>query len=775
MKKKKILAITLASLMLTGCLTACDLTETDSEKDMAQTVAEVDISESEDFDEGGDFEAYKDVIQEMSISKRELVAYFVNSGSSYISNGYSYEDTFDMLVDSMVNYRIIVQYTMVYFFETSNSESEYYNENYAGLYTVEGYESYVGDAEDDELLLKTLTYFLDNEADESNVFEDENGDSYTRYDKAVYELRQSVNSAIDSQESSYIATTASGSATSEDEDRATPDGVETVDEDYYDPDYGIYTGLNTVASCGTYEKLDGSSTKTRTMAYNAFLSVLSSNYLIDADSEEYQSAAAGDIEGTDYYSSELLTTLQSALQEKLSDYFEDVAEDSLTSTYLYQRYTELLGTQTALFDDDSSSFSSGVENVSDSSFLLYSPEGATEDDQTRYGFVYNILLPFTTQQSYKLSEIENRGYTDEQYYTERVSLLNEVYGSDQRSSWFNGSTDYSFKASLAGIDDYYETGSDYLFFENTMTKSSGDYAQYEGFEKYYGYYPYNGEVSYDAEEGMYDLTPEKLTLSEFITEMEGYMNWALDREGYTNTAAGLEGELEFNSKKFSLSAGYVSDDTYMNQILDEDGEVDYSNFVYYVGQVSGLADEFDANTVLADGSAGYTAMSAFNELQFAYSTDTGCLNTYYGYSVAKESTEYVGEFEYAAKLAVAQGVGTYTVCPSDYGWHIIYCTYTFDEGVVYDVDENSWTDTDGSGVIDEDDFTENTFEYFFYLYIRDNLTSTYESVLEARITNVYNNDDCVTIYEARYSDYTSLDNKTVSGSSGSTSSDDDDE
>ena len=70
--KKKLLAIIMALVMgvSVGALASCDIVTTDSEKDMAQTVAEVDISKSEDFAEDGAFYAYKDVIRPMSVSKR---------------------------------------------------------------------------------------------------------------------------------------------------------------------------------------------------------------------------------------------------------------------------------------------------------------------------------------------------------------------------------------------------------------------------------------------------------------------------------------------------------------------------------------------------------------------------------------------------------------------------------------------------------------------------------------------------------------------------------
>ncbi len=770
--KKKILALILASALMICCFSGCSLVQTDSEKDMAQSVAEVDISQSEDFQEGGEFHAYRDVIRPMSITKRELVAYFVNAGYSYITSGQSYADTFETLMDSLVNYRIILQYSMVYFFESSkDSGSEYY-----GMYSVDGYNAYVGNATGEDLTLKTLQYFLDDEeADKVCTIEDT---VYTRYDAAEYALKQSINSAIDSQESGYILSSsdaADETTDEESEDRAVPDGAQTAGEDYIDPDYDIYTGRNALTACGSYEKVKGGTVSTRLKAFNGFLQMLSANNLITR--EEMQTASSTEegkgVEAISYYRSELITQLQSALSEKLSDSFENEAALKIGASYMAQTYAETFSSQKAIYDADHSSFETDLDSVSDSSFVLYAPEDGNTGDASKYGFVYNILLPFSTQQSYILNEYSNNaGLSEEQKYQKRAELLTEIEGIDQRESWFNGATDYSFNAAakdMAAGTDYYDngSGSSYLFFEESILKSDGDNAAYEKIQKYYGRYPYNGAVSYDAKEGEYKLTPNKLSITSFLTEMEAYMNWALARDGFeTVSAAGVSKTVDYNGIDFTAANGYVSE--YMNKDLrGQDGQIDYSNFVYYIGQVGGLTGEnaFSANNALAEGNAAYTALSAFNELQFAYSTDPGALNTYLGYTILRYDTEFVKEYEYAAKLAVKEGVGTYVVCPSDYGWHIIYCTFAFDGGAVYGT-EIDWTQFATDGIIDEDKLTENTFEYFYYQALKDSITSSYENVLQTKIVNVYNVDACVTVHEERYSDYTSLQNN-YSGSSSS--------
>jgi hypothetical protein len=236
----------------------------------------------------------------------------------------------------------------------------------------------------------------------------------------------------------------------------------------------------------------------------------------------------------------------------------------------------------------------------------------------------------------------------------------------------------------------------------------------------------------------------------------------LDGSSYTAKAYGA-GDLKLQTANQTAvtvgSNGYTT--TYMNGDIitkNSKGEttVDYSKFVYYVGQIAdpnGKTMTVNANQMFKDSSTNYAykAMSAFNELQFAYSTDTGCLNTYLGYNVSRYSTSFVGEFEYAAKLAISLGVGTYTVCPSDYGWHIIYCTYVFNKGEQYSPIWANKTE-------------EDTFEYYYYEALKSGIVSEYQTRMQNQTVNIYNNDSCVTIYEKTYEDYTSLKNTTSDSS-----------
>ncbi len=173
--------------------------------------------------------------------------------------------------------------------------------------------------------------------------------------------------------------------------------------------------------------------------------------------------------------------------------------------------------------------------------------------------------------------------------------------------------------------------------------------------------------------------------------------------------------------------------------------MDYSKFVYYEGKVK--LDNFNANRLFVAGSQENKALSVINELSFAYNTDTAGLNTYLGYSVILGKTKFVSEFEYAAQIACQNGAGSYVVVPSDFGWHIIYCTFSFTGNgsgeirpFIYD---HSKIDEEGS------------FSYQFYEALKTNFVNDFNSNRQKMIANVYN--ECKTVYEDRYADLARLD------------------
>lgn len=714
MKSKKIICSAIAATIVLGATFAgcTDLVSTINSEDMKQVIATVDISKSENlFKEG--LSDYVSAITSKDIVKRDLISAFVNVGYSQVNNGSSYEDVFNSLVTSLTNNAVVTQYATLYMLKEKSGQ----------------------DAD-------ALTKFTNSELTEVEKYEYLlGGEGSDDVNLAKYNLCTAVNNSLDTIEERYIDHDHEESGT---DSRTTPSGIDTVKEDYYPKtvvdgktvlNYGIYTGYDgyLLNSEWDYEPLDGTNRNTRRNAYNSFVTSLRNNYLVSEDDED-----TTDVWNLNYIQDEYLAQLQQIVINNYYDLFSEQQEEIIKKvengeyTFLKGRYETLVGSQENSYTTVSA-FESAMGSASDTSFVLYSPDTTknTEDKNGTFGYVYNILLPFNAVQSRQLkqlSDYKDKGVIDDEgYFNGRKAILEEIETTDQRAAWFNGTTDYSFKAAEAGLEDYFgkDGGREYLFFENNVAKS-GENGKYEDLEKYIGLYSYNGTVT-EEDDGTYTLKPNKLNIDDMLEEFKAYVDYVM---GGAKTS-------------YSLNSGYNTDKYYKD---DKKKEIDYSKFVYASGKVDiGTPDK---NSLLVKDTAQYKAMAAVNELQYAYTTDTGVLSQYLGYSVSAYSTNYIKEFEYAAQTAVKSGAGTFNVCAGDYGWHLIYVTDTFSPagGETY---TPQWTE---ERVIN----TEGSFENKFYEWIKDSILSDVTTTKRSIIIELFAGDTTITKYEKTYKDLLEL-------------------
>lgn len=757
MKKRMItiLCALLSAVFALGMLSGCGLISTDNRRDMEQVVAEVNIA--------GDPEALSGALASLGVSelsltaeqlnaalsteeiyKRDLVAYFMSYGYSYISSGQSYADTFAMLMDALVDRKIVAQFAAVYYLnageivvdrDSLGKDDAGYTEvaDTDGLrmskdITVEGFLAAIEGKEGDAASVAGYEYFL----------------TQKEIDYANYNVMVSINQAIDSYEEDIIAR-AEDEETSSDEDRATPTGADTLPSYYYPSkdgkiDYGIYTGSNKLSDCGTYEKVDGSTSVTRVRAYARFISALRSNYLVDEDDD------ISDIFALDYYATEYKTQLEQMMISKFAATLANARSSQLTAGLIEAEYDELLAAQQV---SASSGFTTTMDGMSDTSFVVYAPEGRT------YGYVYNILIPFSGTQTAELNEAKSRyGEDTAAYYVARNGYLKNVKASDQRESWFNGATDHSFNAAAEGVTDYYKEPigdmkkSSYLFFKDSYVTSD------EGIDRYAGQYPFNGTVT-AKDDGSYDLDAHEFGIEEFIGEMNAYINHVTGAKSSSDAGYASGGYYSgswFGQDAFldRLWTGTTSEAFYGsgNTFQKKDGSIDYSSAILYKGTVSGV-EGVSAAAFLQEESVSYKALSAVNDLMFAYNTDTAGLNSYLGYSIAskEEATSYVSEFEFAAQLALQGGAGTYMVVGTEYGWHVIYVTFTFGDG----------GETYADGFDYDDRNEEGTFSYYFYQSLKSTVVQNYTSDKQNDILTALNTEANATVYEKRYKDLSNLD------------------
>lgn len=736
MNKKRLIGTLLASsIALSAAFTGCSLVSSNNKADMQQVIATVNISKAEDKLSKTDaalISNYKDAVGTTEIYKNELIAYYLNYGSSYLNYGYSYSDVFNMFINGLVENAVLTQYATMYLLDYKAGMAVLDNVYVEGAQVDSAkIASVLAEYNGKKTYVEKLEYLLTDSNEE---------DPEADVKIAKYNFYVTLNTTLDSFEQRYLddEDSSSGSGT-----RATPKGVDVEQENFYPANedgtlnYNVYTGyeLHQLVASGDYQKdaLTGTTKSTRAMAYNTFINTLVENGLVDFNEDLL------DIENMEYMQREYASRLENRLINKYYDLYEKEQEEKLSDEgaydYLNKVYNKFMGMQ----EKDAESFSSTFSNMSDSSFVLYAPD--TEGEGT-YGFVYNILLPFSNAQSARLTALQTQ-YADSdtsdytyKFYQERNQLLKQIQTTDQRAAWFNGTTDYSFKAE-EGAEFYAGNNNrQYLFFENNLTKTD----RYEQLDKYIGQYAYNGRV-YELEDGGYQLIPEKLTIDDMLSEFKAYVDFVLGDGAVTfngyDPAAGNQAYYE------NLTAdNFFTEETRGEDVKAKDRKIDYNNFIYMTGkvdlQISSDAD-FRSNLLNKD-SRQYKALSAVNELQYAYTTDTGVLSQYIGYSVTLgDTTGYIKEFETAAHEAIERGAGSFNVCAGNYGWHLIYVTYTFspDGGEVYTPD---WSNVK----------VEGTFENFFYEWVKNNDVKEISTTRRTDIMTQFNKDTTVTKIQANY-------------------------
>lgn len=125
MKKRlvAILSIVLALVISTASFSGCNLVTTNSERDMDQTVATVQISEKSSLDE---------------IKKKDMIMAYLNYGYMYVQYyGYTQKRTFTLILDNLISTRIMVQNAILSGEEKNVAGGEDYNAYPAAKYLDE--------------------------------------------------------------------------------------------------------------------------------------------------------------------------------------------------------------------------------------------------------------------------------------------------------------------------------------------------------------------------------------------------------------------------------------------------------------------------------------------------------------------------------------------------------------------------------------------------------------------------------------------------------------
>ncbi len=371
MKKRFVKIISLIVAMLIGVgASGCNLITTDTEKDMNRVVATVNVTREE------------------TITKRDMVMQYMNYGYYYVNYyGYTVEQVYEMILDSLLQNKILTQYV----------EKEF-NDNPAkyGI-TIDNTKTGV------EKFLKV---------DEENGINDIIESEYAAY-KAVNDLLDSF--AHDHENEETKQDTIIG------EVRTVPTNAanEVVE----------LTLAQKSAYVKKYEKegFDVNSTAERRKAYNKVVDLLD-GYALLGDFN-------GDLAKTTYFKDNLKTNKENYMVK----YLEDYIKNSIVSSLSYENdikplYVDKYNAQKEMSNTE---FVTALGSASATEPVLVSNKGT-------YGYVYNILLGASTKQTDDIAKIktDNKNVTNEKFAEERASILSSTVIKDLRSSWIQSGYDF---------------------------------------------------------------------------------------------------------------------------------------------------------------------------------------------------------------------------------------------------------------------------------------------------------------------------------------------
>ena len=626
MKKffSKLIALTLALSVVVGVVSACDWITVNNERDLDQVVASVKIADNVESD---------------NITKRQLKTRYTSYEYQYVYYyGYTESAAYELALKNLTQNRVINQKARIelakiyndaissgaeldeftdYFkknalaagkqidpaksdFTVNSAEPkgvvqyltvyEYENAYYNAKKTINSMIDSYQDADEDETENETVTY-TDRTAPASKENDDDT-ESYKKQDSPTYQERLAASATLG--------------------DAAFSQDIDNV----YDLDMAVFSAY----------KLDIDSTKERKKAYNSMIKDLRNQGLIESEDISYDKDVNA-ILNYSYFKEIVKAQLESALIIKYQDSLITTIQAKLDDEAVWNQYVIDYNAQSAKYFVSNTDYETALDSATDTSPVLCNPF-------ENYGYVSNILIPFSTEQKAALTaKQQEKNVTEQQINDYRKALAKDIVAYDQRSSWV-----YS------------------------------NHGKYE-----------NGKFNF---EDAYLITvdePLNTVLSSYIGSVE-----VKDENGYT-----VKNDDGATVPKWLYSAVSPSAISYNDFVTDYLNKIGLSSNVIFeegnpatVGFMGGYTENSGKKALdLKD-------LDAVKALTFAFSTDPGILSKEYGYlySPYTSASEYVSEFAAAAKAIVEKGVGAYTVVLTDYGYHVMVCTKKVTDE--YDVDSD---------------------------------------------------------------------------------------
>ncbi len=405
--KKRLLAIVcliMTLIMGLACVSGCRLVTTDGDKDMQQVVAEVSI-------ENG----VKD-----KIYKQDLIIAYLNYGYVYVeSYGYTQEQTFNLLIDGLINNRILIQNAM-------KEMSAEYNTTGSDVYKVEKY----------------LT--------EDEVIEAKYG--------AIYSVNQLIEQFGEDAHAGHSHAT-SNKDTVPGTVRVTPTGATVSEEEVTDADKKEYVEkYEKQGITSAIDSTDVDEIVANREAFNKAVNMLKINNLLG----NYDGK---DLATTEYFKTILNQQYESVLINKFRSTKQSAIREKVDFADLEQEYLKMVDEQSSWNNADF------VEALSSSSInkpVLFGVNGT-------YGYVYNILLGASELQTTKIKAID-KDLSIAEKEDARRQILEGTTVVDLRDSWITAGYDYD-QASNKFTGDYTfaKDAANSLAFQGAVRLADGSY------------------------------------------------------------------------------------------------------------------------------------------------------------------------------------------------------------------------------------------------------------------------------------------------------------
>ena len=388
----------LAVAICFGAVSGCSLVSKNTERDMKQVVATVQL-------EGAAKE---------SIYKRDVIMMYINYGYQYVqSYGYTLEQAIQLIVDSLITNKLLVQSACEYFYEKATTKPE--NKYDAASYLDE-YEKALAE-------YQTLKAF--NDLIESYIEEDvAEEETYTETARAV------PTGALTEREKNILPKKYwEAYANAE-----TPADKRAVELEYYN-EYiaeGIVTG---------YE--EGERDAERISAYNQTLDALKANSLL-GDSFDY---ANDDITNSEYYLTNIKNNYESVLLALVQNEWRKEALANVTFQDVARNYTEMYQAQKTAYDKNEADYLTALGEIDNGTTqVVYNPyEG--------YGYVYNLLLGADEIITAEINEINSDAKLSKaEKLQKRSQALAKMVVVDQRSTWVTNNYDFNMADNTFGED-----------------------------------------------------------------------------------------------------------------------------------------------------------------------------------------------------------------------------------------------------------------------------------------------------------------------------------